>query len=267
MTGPYSSELLAAHDAQLRVFSAKLPEGVRIERDGPLQRCFGLGPRGLVLYRDLAGLEGADLDALIARQVEVFTARGKPFEWKLYGHDRPPDLAERLLAAGFVPEDTETVVIAAVAEIAGLPRLPEGSSLREVSARRDLERIEALEHAVWQDDQAWVADTLETEQAADPDGLVIVAAEAGGEVVCAGWVRFEPGSDFATFWGGATLPEWRGRGLYRATVAYRANLAAERGVRYLMVDASDASRPVLERLGFVAVTTTTPFVWSPPGPS
>jgi hypothetical protein len=30
------------------------------------------------------------------------------------------------------------------------------------------------------------------------------------------------------------------------------------------VDASDDSRPILERLGFVAVTTTTPCVWSPP---
>jgi hypothetical protein len=30
------------------------------------------------------------------------------------------------------------------------------------------------------------------------------------------------------------------------------------------VDASDASRPILERLGFIAVTTTTPWVWSPP---
>jgi hypothetical protein len=29
------------------------------------------------------------------------------------------------------------------------------------------------------------------------------------------------------------------------------------------VDASSESRPILERLGFVAVTTTTPFIWSP----
>ena len=61
-----------------------------------------------------------------------------------------------------------------------------------------------------------------------------------------------------------TLPAWRGRGIYRAIVAYRANLAAARGLRYLQVDASDESRPILERLGFVAVTTTTPFIWSPP---
>ena len=70
-----------------------------------------------------------------------------------------------------------------------------------------------------------------------------------------------PGSPL---WGGATLEEWRGRGIYRALVARRAQVAAENGRRYLETDASDDSRPILERLGFVAVTTTTPYVWSPP---
>ena len=37
-----------------------------------------------------------------------------------------------------------------------------------------------------------------------------------------------------------------------------------RGFRFLEVDASSDSRPILERLGFSAVTTTTPYVWSPP---
>jgi GNAT superfamily N-acetyltransferase len=69
---------------------------------------------------------------------------------------------------------------------------------------------------------------------------------------------------FATLWGGATLPQWRRRGIYRAIVAYRANLAAGRGFRYLETDASDDSRPILERLGFTVVTTSTPYVWSPP---
>jgi hypothetical protein len=64
--------------------------------------------------------------------------------------------------------------------------------------------------------------------------------------------------------GGATLAEWRRRGIYRATVTYRANLAQQRGFRYLETDASDDSRPILERLGFTPVTTTTPYLWSPP---
>ncbi|MEB0307171.1 GNAT family N-acetyltransferase, partial [Cryobacterium sp. 10I1] len=60
-----------------------------------------------------------------------------------------------------------------------------------------------------------------------------------------------------------TLAEWRGRGVYRALVAARAQLAARRGVPYLQVDASDDSLPILLRLGFEAVTTTTPYVWTP----
>ncbi len=101
---------------------------------------------------------------------------------------------------------------------------------------------------------------FESERDADPEAITIVVAEAGEAVVCAEWIRFARGTEFATFWGGATRSEWRRRGIYRATVAYRANLAAERGFRYLETDASDDSRPILERLGFVPVTTTTPYV-------
>jgi GNAT superfamily N-acetyltransferase len=264
---PDVAELLAAYDAQLRArIPERLPQGVHVERDGPLVRMVGFADRGFVGYRDLGGLEGAELDELIARQVRLFAGRGEAFEWKLHAHDRPADLAERLRAAGFVPEPRETVVIAPVTAVAGEPRLPDGVTLREVGERRDLDRIEALERAVWQDDHAWLADSLERERAADPDAITIVVAERGDTVVCAAWVRFERGSEFATLWGGATLPAWRGRGIYRAMVAYRAHLAARRGFRYLEVDASDDSRPILERLGFVAVTTTTPFVWSPGGP-
>ena len=264
-----AAELLAAYDAQVRTrVPEPLPLGVSFERDGPLLRFHGYGDRGFVVYSTLGGLDGPELDALIARQVDVFARRDEPFEWKLHGHDLPRDLPERLLAHGFVPEDEETVVIAAAAEIAGPPRLPDGVVLREVTERRDLDRIAGLEHAVWGDGfPTWLADNLEGELATDPGGIAIVVAEAGDTVVCAAWVRFERGTEFATLWGGATLPEWRRRGIYRATVAYRAGLAVARGFRFLETDASDDSRPILERLGFTPVTTTTPYVWSPAPPA
>jgi ribosomal protein S18 acetylase RimI-like enzyme len=260
-----SSKLLTAYDELRGRPPERLPEGVSAERDGPLYRFTGLAGRGFVTYRDLGGMEGAELDALIARQVRIFTERGERFEWKLHGHDRPADLAERLRAAGFVAEPEETVLVARVNDVAGKAevQLPAGVSMREVTERRDLERIEALEDAIWGDDQSRLADSLEAERAAAPEALAVVVAESADTVVCAGWLRFEPGPEFATLWGGATLPAWRGRGIYRAMVAYRARLAARDRRSYLEVDASDASRPILERLGFVAVTTTTPFVWSP----
>ena len=260
-----AADLLARYDAQLRtVVPDPQPEGLRIERDGPLVRYIGYANGGGIGYRHLDGIEGAELDELISRQIRVFAERGEPFEWKLHGHDRPADLPDRLLEQGFEPEDLETVVIASVAAIAGEVAPLEEVSLREVSERADLDRIGTMEDAIWQDGRTgWLADSLANERAADPDAIAVVVAESAGEVVCAGWVRFVPGTEFATLWGGGTLPQWRRRGIYRALVTYRANLSAARGLRFLQVDASSESRPVLERMGFVAVTTTTPYIWTP----
>jgi hypothetical protein len=256
--------LLAAFDQQLRgAGSELLPVGAWAERDGPLERVLGLGRRGFIGYRDLDGRDGADLDELIARQVQVYAQRGEAVEWKLYGHDRPDDLALRLRRAGFVPEDTETVVIAPVSAVAATPRPPEGVVLREVTEPQEFERIAALQEAVWGYDHSDLAPGLAGERAADPDSLVVIIAEAADEVVAAAWVRFPAATEFATLWGGTTDPRWRGRGIYCSLVTYRANLAARRDLRYLQVDASDDSRPILERLGFTAITTTTPFVWTP----
>jgi GNAT superfamily N-acetyltransferase len=91
----------------------------------------------------------------------------------------------------------------------------------------------------------------------------MVVAMAGDQPVCSARIESCDGTDFAGLWGGGTLPQWRGRGIYRALVAYRARLAAARGYRYLQVDASPASRPILERLGFACVALTTPYTWSP----
>ncbi|MEO8330398.1 MAG: GNAT family N-acetyltransferase, partial [Candidatus Nanopelagicales bacterium] len=64
-----------------------------------------------------------------------------------------------------------------------------------------------------------------------------------------------------SLWGGGTVKEWRGRGVFRSLVASRAALAADKGFRYLQVDASADSQPILERLGFMKLATTTPFTY------
>lgn len=256
--------VLEAYDELRGRLPEQVPDGVRAELDGPLARTSGRPSRGFIEYQDLGGLEGAELDALIARQVRFFAERRESFEWKLHGHDLPADLPERLQAAGFVPEPQETVAMAAASAIAREPKLPDGVALRELTEAAEFERVAAFERRVWGgEDLHALAAMLTARRALDVLSLTVFAAEAGGEIVCAAWVLFEPGSPFAGLYGGATLAEWRGRGIYRALVARRANLAVERGCAYLQVDASDDSLPILERLGFVAVTTTTPFIWSP----
>ncbi|MDR3084482.1 MAG: GNAT family N-acetyltransferase [Streptomyces sp.] len=259
----HTETLLAAYDDQMRGAPPTPPVGVTYEQDGPLLRIVGQF-RGFVSGpRDL-GVHGAELDRLIARQRDFFAARGEALEWKTRGHDTPADLTDRLRAAGFAPEDRETVLVGRAEEMAARPVLPEGVTLRRVTADADMRRIAAMESAVWGQDWSWLADDLIGRVAAAPDEIAVYVAEADGEVVSAAWLAFRAGTRFASLWGGSTLAEWRGRGIYRALVAVRAALAVERQVRYLHVDASDDSAPILRRLGFHAVTTTTPYVWTPP---
>ncbi|WAZ24091.1 GNAT family N-acetyltransferase [Streptomyces cinnabarinus] len=255
--------LLAAYDGQMRGAPPSSPAGVTYEQDGPLLRIVG-GFRGLVSGPRSLGVRGADLDLLIARQRDYFAARGEAVEWKTRSHDDPADLTDRLRAAGFVPEDRETVLIGRAAGLAVRePVLPEGVTLRRVTADADMRRIAGMESAVWGQDWSWLADDLTGRVESAPDDIAVYVVEADGEVVSAAWLVFRPGTEFASLWGGSTLAEWRGRGIYRALVATRAALAVGRGVTYLQVDASDDSAPILRRLGFEAVTTTTPYVWSP----
>ncbi|MBH1937097.1 GNAT family N-acetyltransferase [Streptomyces sp. AV19] len=255
--------LLAAYDEQMRGAPRALPAGVHCERDGPLLRVVG-DVHGFVAAPRDVGVRGAALDELIVRQRNFYAARDQPVEWKHYAHDLPADLPERLRAAGFVADEPETVLIGRAADVAAPPVVPDGVVLRRVTEDEDMRRIAALETAVWREDWAWIGDDLIARVAAAPDDIVVMVAEAAGEVVCAAWLVHHSGSDFASLWGGSTLPAWRGRGIYRALVAARARLAVARGATYLQVDASDDSAPILRRLGFTAVTTTTPYVWSPP---
>ena len=123
----------AAYDRQVRTALAEhLPAGRRTDWDGPLLRMTG-GFRGFVGYRDLAGLTGPDLDALIERTIDYFDARAEPFEWKWHAHDEPADLTDRLLAHGFVPEELETVLVGGGRRALTERVPPDGVEIRELT--------------------------------------------------------------------------------------------------------------------------------------
>ncbi|SCD76753.1 Acetyltransferase (GNAT) family protein, partial [Streptomyces sp. Termitarium-T10T-6] len=181
---------------------------------------------------------------------------------KLYAHDRPADLGDRLRAAGFVPEPPETLLVAPAELLTGPVALPDGVTLRPVTDAAGAELMaRAHERAFGTDGSRLLHQTVRRLEEAPEDFVAVMAVDGDGEPVCSGRMELYPGTGFAGLWGGGTVAEWRGKGVYRALVTYRARIAAERGYRYLQVDASDMSAPILARLGFTALGTTTPYVY------
>jgi GNAT superfamily N-acetyltransferase len=255
-------ELLTLYDTQVRgSFPDRLPVGWTGERDGPLTRC--LHPHGgfTMLAPDARGLSADDLEALVDRTFAFFAERAVEFEWKTFDHDRA-DLVPLLVERGATPQEHEALVLGETAELAAPVVLPEGLALREVAERADLDRIAAMESQVWDDDWGWLADDLASRLQEEVPATVCVV-EDGGTVVSAAWLAPFPGTEIAGLWGGSTLAAYRGRGIYRALVAHRANVAQRLGYRLLQVDASDDSRPILTRLGLQVVGGTTPYVTAP----
>ncbi|TWG12817.1 GNAT family N-acetyltransferase [Actinoplanes teichomyceticus] len=258
-----AAALLAAYDAQMRIPAGAVPSGMTYEHDGPILRIAG-GHVGRIRAPRDVGVTGAELDRLIARQRDYFRARGQGVEWKLRAHDLPTDLPERLVAAGFVAQEAATVLIAFAEQVAAEPVLPRAVVLRQVSAAEDLRRFADLQTEVFGADCSWVAADLSARVSADPGQITILVAEAGERLACTAIAVYEPGTEFVALLGGATLPQWRGRGLYRAMIAARAREAVSRGFRLLHVDASAASAPILRRCGFHEITTSTHYQWTPP---
>lgn len=207
-----------------------------------------------------ASLDAGSADAVIAREVAHFGRLGVGFEWKLYAHDVPPDLLERLAWQAFTIGPREAVL---VYDLSNLPDWMTDAPADDVNVRC-VDRIEQIAdfrgvaEAVFGKDYAFTSGQLADAIRAGSTQHRGYVAYVGDEPGSIGRLYTHPDSAFAGLYGGGTLAAYRGHGLYRATVAARARDAAALGARHLTVDALPTSRPTLERLGFQWLTDTWP---------
>ncbi|HKV70096.1 MAG TPA: GNAT family N-acetyltransferase [Gemmatimonadales bacterium] len=247
--------MLKRFDAELRI--DPVPEaGTRFEAIGGVVRATGKSA-GIVYWE----LSEADADRTIEEQVAYFRSLGQEVEWKVYGHDRPRDLGARLAAHGFEPRAPETLMVCDLA--GGVQSAPPNLDIEIRCVRDDagLHDLVAVASDAFGRDFRARFDRFRL-RLGDPT-LGLFVAYAGGVPVAGGRLEMPPGRSFAGLWGGGTVPTFRGRGIYRTLVAARAREAARQGFRYLTVDAGSASRPILERLGFVPLSTITEWVRQP----
>jgi GNAT superfamily N-acetyltransferase len=251
--------LLAEHDTQVRgTIEQRLPNGWVASRRGNVL-LVRTRHRGLAFSDGLVDLAASEVDQTVSEAVAFFAEHGEAFEWKTYSHDNPA-LVRALEDRGLRAEPRESVMIGRLETSAQAMPHTTGVSIRRVTEQVDLASVAELESEVWHEDWSWLADDLADRLDSAPDDIAIWVAEHGDAVVSAAWLVRLPGTEFAGLWGGSTREAWRGKGIYRSLVAVRAELARAMGARYLWVDASDDSRPILERLGMRAVATTTPWV-------
>lgn len=257
-----TARLLAAYDEQLRT-DAETPSATSVAQHGPLRLVTFPGGRGFITYQDLGGADADTIRRLVPAALAHYRADPEisRVEWKTRGHDHAPGLHEALLDNGFVADEPESIMLGEARLLAVDVPLPEGVILRRVTEEADVRAMAAMQNEVFGDPAGDDTANALLRRLATGDGMELWVAEAEGRIVSAG--RLEPvaGTTFAGIWGGATRPEWRGRGIYRALTAERARSALRVGKTLINSDSTEFSRPILERSGLVKVSTTTPYQW------
>lgn len=253
------SELLALYDHDER-FAAINP-GMRREELPELVRYVDLvGTSSAVIF---SRLSADTADSAIQEQRAYFASLNHDFEWKTYAHDQPPDLTQRLAAHGFAVDETEAIMVLDLQPTEPLPQPPPSVTVVQVHHRETLGDVAEIRRLVYGDDRPDHVERLAREMEEDPEYLSVYVAYVHAEPAACGWIRFPKTSAFASLWGGSTVPELRGRGLYTALLYARIQEARARGWRYLTVDARHMSRPILEKRGFQLLTSATACTWSP----
>ncbi|VXB96254.1 GNAT family N-acetyltransferase [Arthrobacter sp. 9V] len=256
------ARFLDAYDANLRT-DAETPSAIKVTRHGPLRWVTFMKGRGFVTYQDLGNVDAPTVSRLVAETVAYF--RAEPditrVEWKSRGHDRAPGLHGALIENGFTQDEPESIMIGEAKALSAEVPLPEGVTLRQVTDEADVRTMSAMQDEVFGEPVSdEMADAL-LHRLSLRDGMQLWVAEADGQIVSAGRLEPAPDTSFAGIWGGATRKEWRGRGIYRALTARRAQAALDMGKTLIHSDSTEFSRPILERSGLLKVSTTTPYRW------
>lgn len=240
----------------------------RLARDGEIIEILphitrisdGSGSHHSVIF---SSLTEQNADEIIGEVINHYRKLGAEFEWKVYAHDRPADLLDRLRQRKFEIGPLESVLTLDLSNPPGWINAPMEHSVTRVDRIEDVALFRIAAEAIFGKDYSYTANALEESIRAGSTQHRGYIAMEDGRAVSIGRLYTHPRSAFGGLYGGGTLKTHRGRGFYRAVIAARAHDAIRLGARYLIVDALPTSRPILLRLGFEHVTDTWPCVWRP----
>jgi hypothetical protein len=210
------------------------------------------GPERNVVQR--LRLAPGEVEAGVAEVRAIFRSHGRTeITWEVTASSTPADLLDRLAALGMVPDQEPEVAGMVLAK--PLPETPTPVTVETVTDFAGFcTHMTILRRCFGRG----APDPTDAEMVHDFDrrrGLEghlrrYLAFADGAAIAAADAVLLD---DAVVLCGGATLPEARGKGAYRALIAARWHEAVQRGTPVLVVQAGAMSRPILERLGFETV--------------
>jgi GNAT superfamily N-acetyltransferase len=190
-------------------------------------------------------LDGHDLETAVADARQTFREAGRrEATWEVGSGATPSGLVDRLHALGMTGHEPGSMLaLACTAEPASATPGIETERV-ETDAQFDQVRGVFAEADGWHPSDDWLRGPgFVTRYLARIDGRAVATADIT-------WLEH----DRAVFLGGAvTLPQFRGRGAYRALVHRRWEEAAARGRDVLVTQSEPMSQPILLRLGFRVV--------------
>jgi GNAT superfamily N-acetyltransferase len=202
-----------------------------------------------------------DADDVIREARARIAPRHLPVMWTLDPGTEPSDFAEHLQAHGVHPDPHGVESAVMVLPIDAQVESPEirGLEIHDALAdlatfrRADAAAAEAFMSVSLGEDPEFIAmqDRRRHNFLAAGNRHWLLASVDGEPAGAGGMTLFPPRG--ATINGGSVRPKFRGRGVYRALVAARLEIARRSGVGGLCVWGGEMSAPILARLGFEKV--------------
>jgi GNAT superfamily N-acetyltransferase len=191
----------------------------------------------------------------------IFAPRHLPFMWTLDPETEPSDFAVHLAAHGVHPDPHSAESHVMVLPIEANLMAPPLTGLEIRDALADLETFSLADAAAAEAFQAdlptnvpefiAILERRRLNFRAAGNRRLLLATVDGEPAGAGGLTLFPPAG--AIINGGSVRPKFRGRGVYRALVAARLEIARRAGARGLAVWGGDMSAPILARLGFETV--------------
>lgn len=210
----------------------------------------GIDPHSATIQR--VRFSSDEMEAAVGDIRTVLKEKGRTgAEWELGESCTPTDLVARLADLGIMPDEGEPLATGMVLRDLNLVLPPPGVVARRVATVEELILARCIQNKAF--GQQEPTDETQAQKDFKYEGVVgsTFISFVDGEPAAAAYASYT--AHCLLLFGGATAPEFRRLGAYRALVAARAKEAIERGTPVLVTHAGRMSRPILDRLGFKAV--------------